>query len=209
MDISYILEHYNVKDIYNTYFKRENQNISVIFTKYKELIDNFKDYKPKEILKNVAYKIIQSCQGINEYYIAFLLDDISRKENTIILLPCKTPCNIFKDLYGILIAEYQNKEKFIFIHILCENGSFLITLIIFIGKYLGMKKIILDSVKSAYKFYKKYGFIEDNYRIINDKTLTPLVLDLSIYNNENLERIKKREYPYILNNDNNYSYTEI
>jgi len=35
------------------------------------------------------------------------------------------------------------------------------------------------------------------------------VLDLSIYNNENLERIKKREYPYILNNDNNYSYTEI
>ena len=205
METDEILKEINAADMYNKYFKiPDGGDYSLIFTDYYEIAKKIRGrVKQDEFNTKLLRKLYGTCdEKIGEGYIKYLMNKVAvQRDKYIILVPCNNDCENMNDFRGFIIAEknYNNEEDTLFIHLICSNGSYLIALLILIANKLNIKKMYLDSLVpdengNPLLFYLKRGFLEDN-RILEDKKLIPMTLDMEIYNDENLDLISRRKMP--------------
>lgn len=197
-DINQILDSINTTEIYNTYFKRELQLRELITSKYdmklhflkfdtpdfqyaNKSIDNFNasNYlRFKDIVNVYVETFYDRCKYINKGY---LTSSYINPDNYLIIPVMREYLYSFdKSIYGM--ASFKICEDHIFLDLICENGQFIMTLLILIAIRLGKQYIRLESVKiqSTINFYKKYFF----RRVENEPSPDGLILmclDVSIF----------------------------
>jgi len=207
--ITEILNKIDASNMYNQFFSRqEDIKIEKILTSHEEILRDIS----REWIDIDSYfwcladQIKEFCGStISRDTIMDLL--IRRNPYEIILFPCKTPCKEVNDFYGFLYATLNNNQKTIFLDLICYNGSFLISLLIFIAKYLSVEYIFLQSMPNSHNFYLKFLFEDIGlyngsknksqynevlYKPKGDENLIPMFLDMKIYTNEKLNLLYSR-----------------
>jgi hypothetical protein len=202
--IEQVLEEIDTSNMYKNYFSRNGEEINYIFTSHRDIMKNIKrDWIDlPSYYYTISCKIFDSCNSILSR--DYIYDIISKKAAVIMLFPSKDKNG---DFYGFLYSTLSKDQNSIYLDILCQNGSFLITLLICIAKYMDIQYIFLQSTPKAVKFYSKFLFqIMDNYKgPISDyskKVLdfekadinnVAMFLDMNFYDENKIELLKKRK----------------
>ena len=143
---------------FNPYTFHDLEDIKTLLSS--DFVIDFEDYD--DIKKYVMPKVINDTLcggGLNDRYVYYSFDQV----DAIVILGSN---NILPDgnIYGFALVNFDEAKNAIYIDVICSNkdvrgaGEILIRDIERMTNILLMNGIYLNSVKSAIKFYEKFGF---------------------------------------------------